>query len=98
MTLWERSRAVERYQETNIEQLIKNLERGGNDRSVVLSVLSARRGVAVNGEELPNIPLTMLNVMDAPQNRGGAGVTDGTVIVEERRETPFLVSGSAAMS
>ena len=96
--IWERSRAYERYQETNLEQLIENLARGGSQRGIVVSVVSARRGVAVNGGELPNIPLTMLNVMDAPQHRGGARLTDGSIILEERRETPFLASGSASMT
>ncbi len=95
---WERQRASQRYQANSVQQLVKNLERGGGDRGVVITVVSARMGLAVSGEELPNIPVTMLNVMDTPQHRGGAGLTSGSIILEERRETPFLPNGSALMT
>ena len=97
-SFWEQSRASQRYQAGSVQQLVKNLERGGGDRGVVISVVSARMGLAVDGGELPNIPVTMLNVMDTPQHRGGADLTSGSIIHEERRETPFLAEGSALMT
>ena len=95
---WERQRAVERYQAGSVKQLVENLSRGGSQRGVMISVASGRMGLAVDGGELPNLPNTMLGVMDTAQHRGGAGLTTGSLILEERLETPFLADGSALLT
>ena len=99
---WERSRAAKKYQPSNARQMLEVLSHAGRSDRVVISLISSKMGVAVAGEELPSLPLSMLNVMNAPAQSGESALTRGSVIAEATVEPPFdrpyVVSGGTLLS
>ncbi len=99
---WERSRATKRYQPSNARQMLDILSKGGGGDRLVISLISSKMGVAVAGEELPSLPLSMLNVMNAPVQSGESSLTRGSVIAETTVSAPFdrpyVVNGGTLLS
>ena len=86
---WERSRAARKYQPSNATQMLEVLAQGGRGDRVVISLISSKMGVAVAGNELPSLPLSVLNVMNAPAQSGESALTRGSVIAEATVDPPF---------
>lgn len=91
---WQRTRAPLNYQPTNINQLIKLLQREENNRDVILELFVPKVGMTVQGEEFPELPVSMLSVMSAPTQSGEGGPTRGTTLHFEKVTTPYVISGS----
>ena len=91
---WQRARAPLNYQPTNINQLIKLLQREENNSDIILELFVPKVGMTVQGEEFPELPVSMLSVMSAPTQSGEGGPTRGTTLHIERVSTPYVVSGS----
>ena len=94
---WEFSRARGKFQPENAQQMLELLSQPAAQNSLVLSVMSMQMGVTVGGEELPDLPLTVLNVMNTTRQRGESDLTSGSVIVEKTFDAPFVVNGSTAL-
>ena len=54
------------YQPTNINQLIKLLQREENNSDIILELFVPKMGMTVQGEEFPELPVSMLSVMSTP--------------------------------
>lgn len=94
---WEKTRAPQRYTPRNVEQLLRLLqEEEPNDRLIVEIVLP-KPGLTVSGEEMPNLPISMLYVMNPSIQAGEVGLTKGTVLLKKSMETGFVLSGSAVL-
>lgn len=94
---WERTRAPQRYTPCNVQQLLRLLqEEEPNDRLVVEIVLP-KPGLTVSGEEMPNLPISMLYVMNPSTQAGEVELTKGTVLLRRSMETGFVLSGSAVL-
>ena len=99
---WERTRATKKYQPSNAEQLLELLAQGGGGDRLMISLVSSKMGVAVAGEELPSLPLSMLNVMNVSAQDGESNLTRGSVIAETTFTAPFdppyVLSGGTLLS
>ena len=91
---WQRARAPLNYQPTNINQLIKLLQREENNSDIILELFVPKVGMTVQGEEFPDLPVSMLSVMSTPTQSGEGGPTRGTTLHFEKVTTPYVVSGS----
>ena len=91
---WQRARAPLNYQPTNINQLIKLLQREENNSDIILELFVPKVGMTVQGEEFPELPVSMLSVMSTPTQSGEGGPTRGTTLHFEKVATPYVVSGS----
>ena len=91
---WQQARAPLNYQPTNINQLIKLLQREENNSDIILELFVPKMGMTVQGEEFPELPVSMLSVMSTPTQSGESGPTRGTTLHFERVTTPYVVSGS----
>ena len=91
---WQQARAPLNYQPTNINQLIKLLQREENNSDIILELFVPKIGMTVQGEEFPELPVSMLSVMSTPTQSGESGPTRGTTLHFERVATPYVVSGS----
>ena len=70
---WQRTRAPLNYQPTNINQLIKLLQREENNSDIILELFVPKAGMTVQGEEFPELPVSMLSVMNTPTQSGEGG-------------------------
>ena len=50
--------------------------------------------MTVQGQEFPELPVSMLSVMSTPTQSGEGGPTRGTTLHFEKVTTPYVVSGS----
>ena len=91
---WQRARAPLNYQPTNINQLIKLLQREENNSDIILELFVPKVGMTVQGEEFPELPVSMLSVMSTPTQSGEGGPTRGTTLHFEKVTTPYVISGS----
>ena len=91
---WQQARAPLNYQPTNINQLIKLLQREENNSDIILELFVPKVGMTVQGEEFPELPVSMLSVMSTPTQSGEGGPTRGTTLHFEKVATPYVVSGS----
>ena len=87
---WQRARAPLNYQPTNINQLIKLLQREENNSDIILELFVPKVGMTVQGEEFPELPVSMLSVMSAPTQSGEGGPTRGTTLHFEKLTTPYV--------
>ena len=90
---WQRTRAPLNYQPTNINQLIKLLQREENNSDIILELFVPKAGMTVQGEEFPELPVSMLSVMSTPTQSGEGGPTRGTALHFEKVTTSYVVSG-----
>ena len=91
---WQQARAPLNYQPTNINQLIKLLQREENNSDIILELFVPKVGMTVQGEEFPELPVSMLSMMSTPTQSGEGGPTRGTTLHFEKVSTPYVVSGS----
>ncbi|RKU10948.1 hypothetical protein C6502_09845 [Candidatus Poribacteria bacterium] len=91
---WQQARAPLNYQPTNINQLIRLLQREEKNSDIILELFVPKVGMTVHGEEFPELPVSMLSVMNTPTQSGEGGPTRGTTLHFEKVTTPYVVSGS----
>ena len=91
---WQQTRAPLNYRPTNINQLIKLLQREENNSDIILELFVPKIGMTVQGQEFPELPVSMLSVMSSRTQSGEGGYTRGTTLHFEKITTPYVVSGS----
>ena len=91
---WQRSRAPLNFRPTNVNQLIEMLQRGESNDSIIFELFAPKRGMTVEGEELPELPISMLSVLNSPIQTGGRGLTKGTTLLVEKLKTDYNIGGS----
>jgi hypothetical protein len=91
---WQQSRAPLNYRPTNINQLIKLLQRGENNSDIMLELFVPSIGMTVQGQEFPELPLSMLSVMNSPTQSGEGGYTRGTTLHVDKVATKYVIDGS----
>ena len=94
---WKRSRAPGSSRPTNINQLVKLLNDGEPNTNLILELSVPQPGLTVQGEEFPNLPLSVMSVMNTSLRSGENGFTFGTVLHTDRVETDYIVVGSASV-
>ena len=94
---WKRSRSPGSSRATNINQLVKLWNDGEPNTNLILELSVPQPGLTVQGEEFPNLPLSVMSVMNTALRRGESGFTFGTVIHTDKIETDYIFSGSDSM-
>ncbi len=94
---WKRSRAPGSSRATNINQLVKLLNDGEPNTNLILELSVPQPGLTVQGEEFPNLPLSVMSVMNTTLRSGENGFTFGTVVHTDKVETDYIIVGSASM-
>jgi hypothetical protein len=82
------------YRPTNINQLIKLLQRGENNNDIILELFVPVPGMTIQGQEFPELPISMFSVMSAPTQSGEGGYTRGTTLHFEKVPTQYVIDGS----
>lgn len=91
---WQRNRAPLNFRPTNINQMIELLQRDESNDQIIFELSATKRGMTVEGEELPELPISMLSVLKPPIQTGGRGLTKGTTLLIEKLKTDYVVGGS----
>ena len=94
---WKRSRAPGSSRATNINQLVRLLNDGEPNTNLILELSVPQPGLTVQGEEFPNLPLSVTAVMNTSLRRGESGFTFGTVVHTDKVETDYIITGSTSM-
>ena len=94
---WKRSRAPGTSRATNINQLVKLLNDGEPNTNLILELSVPQPGLTVQGEEFPNLPLSVMSVMNTTLRSGENGFTFGTVVHTDKVETDYIIVGSTSM-
>ena len=94
---WKRSRSPGSSRATNINQLVKLLNDGEPNTNLILELSVPQPGLTVQGEEFPNLPLSVMSVMNTTLRSGENGFTFGTVVHTDKVETDYIIVGSASM-
>ncbi len=94
---WKRSRAPGSSRATNINQLVKLLNDGEPNTNLILELSVPQPGLTVQGEEFPNLPLSVMSVMNTTLRSGENGFTFGTVVHTDKVETDYIIVGTASM-
>ncbi|MBC8232366.1 hypothetical protein H8E77_22695 [bacterium] len=93
---WQKNRAPLNFQPKNIQQLIKLLQRGESRNNIIIEIYVPKIGMTVQGEEMPELPLSMLSVM-THQTQTEGGFTRGTTLLREKLPTKYFISGGAGL-
>ena len=91
---FQRARAPMNYRPTDINQLIKLLQRGESNSDIILELFTAERGMTVQGQEFSGLPLSVMSVMSAATQVGEGGNTLATTLNVANLSTAYVVSGS----
>ena len=94
---WRRSRAPGVSSPKNINQLIKLLQSSEPNTNLILELSAPRPGLTVQGEEFPDLPISVMSVMNTAMRIGESGYTFGTALHTDKVETNYIITGSAAM-
>jgi hypothetical protein len=81
-------------QPRSLQQMIKLVQRIGNENQLVVQAYLKQRGMYVDGEEYPNLPPSMLSVMNDGRATGTKGQTDVSLLFEKRIPQDEIVTGS----
>ena len=90
---WQRTRAPLNYYPKNINQLIQLLQHNPSNNNIILEIFVPKIGMTVQGQEFPELPLSMLAVMSSPNQSGEGGYTRGTTLHTEDVPTKYVISG-----
>ena len=90
---WQRTRAPLNYYPKNINQLIQLLQYDPSNSNIILEIFIPKIGMTVQGQEFPELPLSMLSVMSSPSQSGEGGYTRGTTLHIENVPTEYVISG-----
>jgi len=93
---WQKNRAPLNFRPKNIQQLMKLLQRGESRNNIIIEIYIPRVGMTVQGEEMPELPLSMLSVMTHRTQTEG-GFTKGTTLLREKLPTTYFISGGASL-
>ena len=88
----EEKRAPHKFKPDSLDQLIKLMEEQDRNTDIVIKMVLPKGGAAISGEELPNLPGSVLSVMSASKEAGLAGVTKATNLVETKISTDWVIS------
>jgi hypothetical protein len=94
---WQRTRAPYNFRPKNINQLIKLLQDGEPNTNLILELSVQRPGLTVQGEEFPDLPISVMSVMNTAMRIGESGYTFGTVLHTDKVETNYLLTNSTSM-
>jgi len=91
---WQRSRAPLNFRPKNIRQLIKLLQMGESNNSIMMELYTPKLGMTIEGKELPELPISMLSVLTYPTKSGAGGYTRGTSLLVDKLQTKYFILGS----
>lgn len=94
---WKRSRSPGSARPVNINQLVRLLNEGEPNTHLILELSVPQPGLTVQGEEFPNLPLSVMAVMNTSLRRGESSFTFGTVINTDKVETDYIIGGTSSM-
>ena len=91
---WQRQRAPLNFQPRNLNQMVKLLQKGESNLDLILEIYVPKVGMTVQGEEFPDLPVSMLSVMNTQTQLGEGGYTRGRTLHVEKNNTDYVISGS----
>lgn len=94
---WRRSRAPFNFVPKNINQLVNLLQEGEPNTNLILELSAQQPGLTVQGKEFPDLPISVMAVMNTPMRIGETGYTFGTVLHTDKVETNYILTNSASM-
>ena len=94
---WQQNRAPLNFQPTNIQQLITLLQRGESRNNIIIEIFVPKIGMTVQGEEMPELPLSIISVMNYATQTGTEGFTRGSTLLREKLPTEYFISGGTTL-
>lgn len=95
---WQRARAPYNFRPQNINQLVKLLQHQEPNTNLILELSAQQPGLTVQGEEFPDLPISVMSVMNTAMRIGERGYTFGTALHTDKVETDYIIVGSASMA
>jgi len=83
----------QKFKPQNFNQLLNILNNRRKNNFVFFQIRARNKGVLVAGEELPNLPPSILSVMQAQKASGSVLTLRDRVLSEEKLQVDFAVSG-----
>ena len=83
----------QKFKPQNFNQLLNLLNNRRKNNFVFFQLRARDKGILVSGEELPNLPPSILSVMQAQKASGSVLTLRDRVLSEEKQQVDFAVSG-----
>ncbi len=90
----ESKRAPGEYAPRDFEHLIRLLKNGDRNDTLIIDLLSLRRGVTVQGKEVTSLPPSVLSALRFSGRSGDIKSVEQTVLHRSRVRTDYALSGS----
>jgi hypothetical protein len=87
----------QKYRPNNFEQLLDILNSRRKNNYIFFQLRSRNRGVIAQGQELPELPPSILNVMNAQRSSGTVQNLRERVLYEDSVKVDYSVSGGKAL-
>jgi len=95
---WEQRRAPGKYKPKSLAHLLQILQGEERNNTIIVQLFRLEKGLTVEEREMPSLPASVSAVMESSKQTGQTGPVTGVVIVKEKIETDFVVSGSCSIS
>jgi hypothetical protein len=90
----EAQRVPSKFQPKNFTELLDLLKLEARNNLLVIKLISkTQAGLGLRGEELPNLPLSILGVMTSQTQAGEVQLARRVVFLEEELLLPYVISG-----
>ncbi len=90
---WDKDRAPGKYAPENMGQLRMLIEQVPDEATLIVRAVSRTSGSLVGVRELPGLPPSLAAASEAAGNQSSVRDTAGSLLAEQRIDTPWLVSG-----
>jgi hypothetical protein len=85
--------AGEKIMPRSVRQMIKLIEEIGRENQIIVQGYVNKKGAVIAGERFPNLPPSMLSLLDGSRATGDAGRTDASLLFEKRKDLDRIVTG-----
>jgi len=93
----EQSRAPGRYRPGDLRHLLDLLSYGERNDELIVELISPDRGITVQAQELPSLPLSMLFVLDRSEREQAMQPVSGHVLARRQVRTDYVLSGGRTL-
>ena len=94
----QRSRAPLNFRPKNINQLVKILQQRETNSDIILELFLTEPGLTVQGEEFPDLPTSVMSVMNSAKQVGESGYTIGTALHRKTHATNYVIYGLRSLA
>lgn len=93
----EQNRAPGRYAPGDLRHLLQLLAYEERNDELIMALMSPDRGLTVQAQELPSLPLSMLTVLDRVEQERTMQSVSGHVLARRRVRTDYVLSGGRTL-